>query len=626
MVHVYFLLHELFQGDPKNKIDSGLKRNRCDTFGKIDSYFTKKPKHETNDLHNNITTNSACDSSYSAAASTSSSSSASTSTNFDEKKNSTSVSPVTNTPISDFQQLEKFSSDIGWHVGNKIDDSTKAMLLEKHWVPPPNYIFPHCVVKKNNKQTKKYAQRSHLDKFHWLVLSPKDQGLYCKYCALFAVKSNTSLKRLVTEPLKVFDNLLGENGVLLTHQRNKYHEKAVEIGKTFLSTFHKPENIILNQICSKRMKEINENRERLRPIVKTIILCGRQNIPLRGHRDDGKLLLNVNSQTNSLPENDSVLSHEGNFRALLRFRIDSGDTKLQHHLETSKSNATYISKTVQNELIDVCKEIIQENILENVREAKYFSVLFDETTDLSHTSQLSLSFRYLHNNIAREDFVTFCDIHEMLRSNEMDNITGDTELRLTGVALANIVEKLCSKFNVDLKWCVGIGTDSCSVMSSATKGAVQELSKTAVHAKRCPCSNHILNNSLAMSSKVTSCRNTSGTMRKVVAFANASAKRHQIFERELGVAVQSICETRWVERHDGHLQFQGENLLKICRALETISTWQDSKTANDAHCLLQTLRSSDFIISSICLCDVLGKYIYTYMFFPHFFLMNSKLN
>ncbi|CAK1584957.1 unnamed protein product [Parnassius mnemosyne] len=70
--------------------------------------------------------------------------------------------------------------------------------------------------------------------------------------------------------------------------------------------------------------------------------------------------------------------------------------------------------------------------------------------------------------------------------------------------------------------------------------------------------------------------------------------------------MQGICETRWVERHDGHLQFQGYHLVEICSALEKISAWQDNKTANDAHCLLQTLRSSDFIISSICLSDVLG--------------------
>ncbi|ERL95321.1 hypothetical protein D910_12587 [Dendroctonus ponderosae] len=113
----------------------------------------------------------------------------------------------------------------------------------------------------------------------------------------------------------------------------------------------------------------------------------------------------------------------------------------------------------------------------------------------------------------------------------------DGNPRLTGVALAEIVENLCLKFNIDLSWCVGIGTDSCSVIASDKKGAVQELSKKAVNAKRCPCSNHALNNTLATSSKVVSCRNTSATMRKVVTFANASAKRHQLFEKELGVSI-----------------------------------------------------------------------------------------
>lgn len=230
----------------------------------------------------------------------------------------------------------------------------------------------------------------------------------------------------------------------------------------------------MNQVNSQRLKQINENRERLRPIVKTIIFCGHQNISLHGHRDDGKLL-NYNS----------VVADEGNFRALLKFRIDSGDIALQQHLEFSKSNATYISKTIQNELIDVCAEIIQENILQNVREAKYFSILFDETTDISHISQLSLSFRYLHDGIIKEHFVTFCDTYDALIRE--DNNSGDIEPRVTGVALAKIVENLCTKFNLDLSWCVGIRTDSYSVMASDTKGAVQELMKISIHAKRCPC-------------------------------------------------------------------------------------------------------------------------------------------
>lgn len=258
---------------------------------------------------------------------------------------------------------------------------------------------------------------------------------------------------------------------------------------------------------------------------------------------------------------------------------------------------------MQNELIDTCKDFFQETILARVKEAKLFSLIFDETTDISHTEQLSLSFRYFYNGEIKEEFLTFCNAYEMIHVDD-----ANAERRLTGVALSRIVEDLCFKFDIDLAWCVGIGTDSCSVMASETKGAVHELSKKAINAKRCPCNNHILNNSLAKSSKVASCCNASATMKKVVAFANASAKRHKVFEEELeGINVQGICETRWVERHDGHLQFQGDNLVNMCNALQRITSWEDSKTASDAQCLLHVLRSSEFIIASVCLNDILGK-------------------
>ncbi|XP_043469664.1 uncharacterized protein LOC122503255 [Leptopilina heterotoma] len=196
----------------------------------------------------------------------------------------------------------------------------------------------------------------------------------------------------------------------------------------------------------------------------------------------------------------------------------------------------------------------------------------------------------------------------MLRYKKGDVVISDSEQerRLTSEALATIVTDLCYKFNIDLNWCVGICTDSCAVMASEIKGAVHELRKKAKHAKRSPCNNHVLNNSLGNSVKVVSCRNTSATMRKVVAFANASAKRHEVFIEEVGNAMKGICETRWVERHDGHLQFQGDNLVKICNALQRITVWNDRKTSSDAHCLLQALRSCDFIISSVSLNDILG--------------------
>ena len=65
-------------------------------------------------------------------------------------------------------------------------------------------------------------------------------------------------------------------------------------------------------------------------------MCGKQNIALRGHRDD-----------------DKCRSNPGNFKALLKFRVESGYLILKEHFKSCPKNATFSSKTIQNELIEV---------------------------------------------------------------------------------------------------------------------------------------------------------------------------------------------------------------------------------------------------------------------------------
>ena len=63
------------------------------------------------------------------------------------------------------------------------------------------------------------------------------------------------------------------------------------------------------------------NRQLLNSIIKTVIFCGKQNIPLRGHCDDLKHL--------QQPGN------HGNFHAFLKFRMEAVDKTLQAHLDGS---------------------------------------------------------------------------------------------------------------------------------------------------------------------------------------------------------------------------------------------------------------------------------------------------
>lgn len=61
----------------------------------------------------------------------------------------------------------------------------------------------------------------------------------------------------------------------------------------------------------------------MRPIVKAIILCGKQGISLRGHRDDGRLIRQLET---SQQEKEDPKSNKGNLRAISRYRteVDNG--------------------------------------------------------------------------------------------------------------------------------------------------------------------------------------------------------------------------------------------------------------------------------------------------------------
>lgn len=508
--------------------------------------------------------------------------------------------------------------DIGLYVGKQSDKFTKFNLITNHWKPPKDYEFPYSTHIKCGKEVKRYLGQNHLDSRHWLELSKARNGLYCKYCVLFAQEysghnKGVFLKSFVTKPVTSFAKLLGKDGLLQTHETNIYHQHSVEAGKYFVKSYLSPEQAVVNQVNTQRLQQIKENRDRLRPIIESIIFLGRQNIPFRGHRDDGSLL-----------ENKECPVNEGNFRELLRFRIASGDKTLKRHLENTSARATYIGKNTQNDLINCCGEEISCEIVRRVQKAGYYGILFDETTDLAHMQQLSLTLRYLHEGNIREDFIAFIDAHEALNK-ELEKTGTETdpnesirlEPKLTGERLGKIVLSLINKLALDIKKCVGVGTDSCSVMASEIKGAVSEVLKEAVHAVRCPCLNHALNNSLSKSNNVQCARNSIGTIKSVVEFFSASAKRNSIIKdvfRERrkedntvkGTQLSGLCETRWVERHDSVMKFKSA-LPYIVESLEKISQWSDINSSSKANSLIKSLCDVQFICSLIALIDVLQQ-------------------
>jgi len=323
------------------------------------------------------------------------------------------TSTITSCTISD----TTLSCDIGNFLsGTCPSDIIKAKLLEMSNIPSNKFVYPYSIHTKKGKVEIRFLKRTHFEQFNWLHYSTVKGGLFCKYCVLFADKGgkdkNVTLNKFVNFPLNRYAKILGVDGDFQSHSRHLYHKNAMQVAIDFFDRYKNPQKEIINLMSTQRLQQITENRERLKPIIECIIFLGRQNLAFRGHRDQGKLNTNINL----LPTN------EGNFRQLLKFKIASGDKVLEKHLQTTSAKATYISHTTQEQLTECCKEEILLHILNNVKESCYFSIIFDETTDISHISQLSLSLRYVDKaNNVHEKFIGFINCYDYV----YDKLTED---------------------------------------------------------------------------------------------------------------------------------------------------------------------------------------------------------
>ena len=156
------------------------------------------------------------------------------------------------------------------------------------------------------------------------------------------------------------------------------------------------------------------------------ILCGKQNLSLRGHEDE-----------------------HGNFRALLQYQAKY-NTILQNHLTNGDPRTMYTSPDIQNEIIEICWQQIKTRIVDSCNKAPFFGFIADEAADASTMEQMSLCLRYFDGDTraVREDFIAFA---------ECDATTGEA---LSTAFLSNL-----RAAGVDVNKMRGQGYDGASNMS-----------------------------------------------------------------------------------------------------------------------------------------------------------------
>ncbi|KAJ8914513.1 hypothetical protein NQ315_002786 [Exocentrus adspersus] len=238
--------------------------------------------------------------------------------NNNNKNKTNENKPSTSKSIGE-RQLHKDDNywvlDFGSYLGKTIDDVTKQKLLDKPWSPDLSFKFPSSGPRNLKFQIK------WLDEWRWLVYSPSLDAVFCKYCSLFATVVGQQASKGGKLVKTSFKNWKDAREEFRSHEKHLYHKNCLERAANFLDIMTKKSESVVLKIDTHRKDQIINNRESLKPIIKTAMYLARLGNSFRGHRDSG-----------SLNVNEPPIKGEGNFRSLLKFRMEAGDQVLAKHL------------------------------------------------------------------------------------------------------------------------------------------------------------------------------------------------------------------------------------------------------------------------------------------------------
>ncbi|XP_078494004.1 52 kDa repressor of the inhibitor of the protein kinase-like [Ciona intestinalis] len=412
-----------------------------------------------------------------------------------------------------------------------IDEDAKFNLLCRHWSPDASFTFPKVLRRLPSGKSKMQSfQRSWLDRFPWLVYSPRSDGGFCLPCALFAAETagGIRLSTLIRSPLT---NLNDATRICMKHAETGYHSLSLVRAADFKAVRTSIRGNVVQQSNSTHAQTVKKNRQALSSLVECLKFCGRQNLPLRGHDDSGPL---------TDPENFETAKNEGNFRAVVRFRVASGDRELLSFIKNAPRNALYLSPQIQNEVL-ICGTMIRDCLVSMVNQSIYFSVLADETTDASHEEQLSICVRF----VAEEN-----GLHGI-----QENFLGFVNAPvLSGEALSNLLMETLESWGVKLAGLRGQGYDGASNMAGKFRGVQALILQKYPKAFYTHCCSHCLNLVLINGSKVPPIRKIMKNLSDTLNFFTSSPKRLVALKGAIAVLLPTashtrlkfLCETRWI--------------------------------------------------------------------------------
>ena len=223
-------------------------------------------------------------------------------------------------------------------------------------------------------------------KYPWIEYSVQKDAAFCYACRFFPSTSSNRVEEAFTQVgFRDWKHAMGSHGILVKHNNSCNHKQAMASWCEYVRN-SKRGTSIENVMSGIQKRRIEENRHYLKAVIEVILLCAQQNIGLQGHCENEKSL------------------NKGSFLEILNI-VARHDIIVKDRLQTGPRNVVYTSAEIQNTLLNLLGNKVRETICNGAKAASVYSVLVDESKDISRKEQLSVALRYVDDEaVVQEHF------------------------------------------------------------------------------------------------------------------------------------------------------------------------------------------------------------------------------
>ncbi|XP_060273622.1 zinc finger MYM-type protein 1 isoform X9 [Ovis aries] len=438
------------------------------------------------------------------------------------------------------------------HMLNQDATNNMKSMKKSDRLRHPKFTSKIQKVKGKSRSIKKsYFQR--------LENSIKKDVMFCYSCQLFCQKKfNYGRESLRAQGISHWKKTLEK---FRKHEKSEMHLKSLQFWREYQFC-----DEAVNDSLSSHSKQIEGNKKYLKLIIENILFLGKQCLFLRG--------------------NDQSISsvNKGNFLELLEIRAkDKGEEIFQ--LMNSQVDF-YNSTQIQNDIIEIIKTEILQDIVNEINVSSAFSVICDETTDGATKGQFSVCVRYPQKTskavLIKERFLGFVDVEEM-----------------TGTNLHRNIKAYLQQIGVDLSKLRGQAYDSTSNWKGKFKKIAAEFKKEEPRALYLHCYTHCLDLAVIRFCKeVKELRSALNTLSSL--FNTIHGEMSVNFQNIYKLSQSKTCKKHtsqpcWTVR-DNTLLSLIEGLPEIIETLEVLSNHSSNTSlADELSDLLALVSKFEFI-------------------------------